>query len=35
MSIIQADNFITTKARQMRKEMTKYEKMLWFKVSNK
>ena len=35
MSIIQADNFITTKARQMRKEMTKYEKMLWFKISNK
>ena len=34
MSIIQADNFITTKARQMRKEMTKYEKMLWFKISN-
>jgi cyclase len=35
MSIIQADNFIITKARPMRKEMTKYEKMLWFKISNK
>ncbi len=34
MSIIKADDFITTKARQMRKEMTKYEKMLWFKISN-
>lgn len=35
MSILQADNFINTKARKMRKEMTKYEKMIWFRINNK